>query len=195
SPVERHQAQSGAPCRRQLHAAGGGHPAHRDRGRWRRVRPAGRARRGARRGHAQHGCARRAAGRQPDRLVRRRGNRRVRGSAFVVRSNGYLIAVDDFGTGYSNLRSVTRLAPDRLKIDRSFVHELEEASLRSNLIPEMVDIARAINAQIIAEGIETMNQARLLTVAGVRYGQGYCLARPMPADALGAMMRQYFATA
>lgn len=110
-------------------------------------------------------------------------------------SNGYLIAVDDFGTGYSNLRSVTRLAPDRLKIDRSFVHELEEASLRSNLIPEMVDIARAINAQIIAEGIETMNQARLLTVAGVRYGQGYGLARPMPADALGAMMRQYFATA
>lgn len=112
-----------------------------------------------------------------------------------LKSNGYLIAVDDFGTGYSNLRSVTRLAPDRLKIDRSFVHELEEASLRSNLIPEMVDIARAINAQIIAEGIETMNQARLLTVAGVRYGQGYGLARPMPADALGAMMRQYFATA
>ena len=81
--------------------------------------------------------------------------------------------MDDFGTGYSNLKSVTHLAPDILKIDHSFVYDLEDASVRSSLIPEIINIARAVNAQTIAEGIETQEQARLLTLAGVRYGQGY----------------------
>lgn len=108
-----------------------------------------------------------------------------------LKQRGFQIAVDDFGTGYSNLRSVTHLAPDRLKIDRSFVFELEDAALRSNLIPEIVDIARAVNAQTIAEGIENMQQARLLTRAGVRYGQGYALARPMPIEQFSELMRSY----
>ena len=108
-----------------------------------------------------------------------------------LKQRGFQIAVDDFGTGYSNLRSVTHLAPDRLKIDRSFVFELEDAALRSNLIPEIVDIARAVNAQTIAEGIGNMQQARLLTRAGVRYGQGYALARPMPIEQFSELMRSY----
>ena len=96
-----------------------------------------------------------------------------------LKAEGFFIAVDDFGTGYSNLRSVTRLSPDLLKIDRSFVYELEDATIRSNLIPEIVNIARAVDAQTVAEGIENMEQAELLAAAGVRYGQGYALARPM----------------
>lgn len=108
-----------------------------------------------------------------------------------LKAQGFLIAVDDFGTGYSNLKSVTRLSPDRLKIDRSFVHELEGATVRSSLIPEIVDIARAVNAQTVAEGIENMEQARLLTVAGVRYGQGYALARPMEIAQFTALIAKF----
>ena len=108
-----------------------------------------------------------------------------------LKERGFQIAVDDFGTGYSNLRSVTQLSPDHLKIDRSFVCELEDATLRSNLIPEIVDIARAVNAQTIAEGIENMQQARLLRLAGVREGPGYALARPMPIAQLKELMQRF----
>ncbi|NYT25463.1 EAL domain-containing protein [Alcaligenaceae bacterium] len=108
-----------------------------------------------------------------------------------LKAQGFLIAVDDFGTGYSNLKSVTRLSPDRLKIDRSFVHELEGAPVRSSLIPEIVDIARAVNAQTVAEGIENMEQARLLTLAGVHYGQGYALARPMEIAQFTALIAKF----
>lgn len=108
-----------------------------------------------------------------------------------LKAEGFLIAVDDFGTGYSNLRSVTRLSPELLKIDGSFVYELEDATLRSNLIPEIVNIAHAIDAQTVAEGIETLEQARLLTAAGVHYGQGYALGRPMELAQFIAFLEKY----
>lgn len=108
-----------------------------------------------------------------------------------LKAHGFRVAVDDFGTGYSNLKSVTQLAPDILKIDHSFVYDLEDASVRSSLIPEIINIARAVNAQTIAEGIETQEQARLLTLAGVRYGQGYALARPMDMAQFVAFMARF----
>lgn len=108
-----------------------------------------------------------------------------------LKAHHFQIAVDDFGTGYSNLKSVTKLSPDLLKIDRSFVYELEDASVRSNLIPEIVNIARAVNAQTVAEGIETLEQARLLAAAGVRYGQGFALARPMPIASFTALIASF----
>lgn len=97
---------------------------------------------------------------------------------------GYLVSVDDFGTGYSNLASVRALAPDFLKIDKSFVFEMEDASVRSSLIPEIVAIARAVGARVIAEGIENEAQRAKLLEYGVDYGQGYLYARPMEIDAL-----------
>ena len=108
-----------------------------------------------------------------------------------LKAQGFLIAVDDFGTGYSNLKSVTKLSPHRLKIDRSFVHELEDATVRSSLIAEIVSIGRAIDADTVAEGIENMEQARLLLAAGVRYGQGYALARPMQMAQFVAFMSRF----
>lgn len=111
--------------------------------------------------------------------------------AHALKDQGFQIAVDDFGTGYANLKSVTQLSPDILKIDRSFVHELEKEGLRANLIPEIVNIARAVDAQIIAEGIESLEQAQLLAAAGARYGQGYALGRPMEMTRFIAFMAQY----
>lgn len=96
-----------------------------------------------------------------------------------LKTEGFQIAIDDFGTGYSNLKSVTQLSPDLIKIDKSFVFELEDATVRSTLIPEITNIARAVGARTIAEGIENIDQVKLLAAMGVRYGQGYALARPM----------------
>ena len=97
-----------------------------------------------------------------------------------LRDDHYLISVDDFGTGYSNLGTVKRLSPNFLKIDRSFVFDMEDDSLRSSLIPEIVAIANAVQAEVIAEGVENEKQASRLKHMGVRYGQGYWFGRPLP---------------
>ncbi|QLG89377.1 EAL domain-containing protein [Chitinibacter bivalviorum] len=97
-----------------------------------------------------------------------------------LRQEGYLISVDDFGTGYSNLGTVKRLSPDYLKIDRSFVFDMEDDSLRSSLIPEIVAIAGAVGAEVIAEGIENESQAQRLQAMGVQFGQGYWYGKPQP---------------
>lgn len=99
-----------------------------------------------------------------------------------LKAEGFAISIDDFGTGYSNLGIVKRVAPDYLKIDKSFVFEMADATIRSTLIPEIIAIAKAIGSEVIAEGIETAEQARQLREMGARYGQGYLFAKPMKLD-------------
>jgi sensor c-di-GMP phosphodiesterase-like protein len=106
-----------------------------------------------------------------------------------LQADGFLISIDDFGTGYSNLGMVKKVAPDYLKIDKSFVFEMEDATLRSSLIPEIIAIAKAVNSQVVAEGIETQGQADQLRAMGVRYGQGYHFAKPMPLAAFMQHLR------
>ncbi|WP_394792240.1 EAL domain-containing protein [Rhodoferax sp.] len=107
-----------------------------------------------------------------------------------LKADGYYISIDDFGTGYSNLGMVKRVAPDFLKIDKSFVYEMEDASLRSSLIPEIIGIAKAVNSQVVAEGIENAAQAAQLRALGVQYGQGYYFAKPMPLAAFLQYLNQ-----
>lgn len=109
----------------------------------------------------------------------------------LLRETGYHIAVDDFGTGYSNLNTVKKVAPDILKIDKSFVFEMEDATARSSLIPEIVGIAKAVNACVVAEGVEQESQARQLLALGVRYGQGYHFARPLSLGDFADYLRRH----
>ena len=102
---------------------------------------------------------------------------------------GYRVSVDDFGTGYSNLGSIKRFAPHYLKIDKSFVFDMEDSSIRSSLIPEIVGIAHAVGAQLIAEGVENLRQVEQLRAHGVQYAQGYFYARPLPLDAFAQYLR------
>jgi len=99
-----------------------------------------------------------------------------------LRDAGFLLAVDDFGTGFSNLGSIKDISPDILKIDRSFVRDIEDESVRSSLVPEIVSIGRAVGAQIVAEGIENKQQMNILKAKGIEFGQGYYFARPQPID-------------
>lgn len=107
-----------------------------------------------------------------------------------LKKNQYLVAVDDFGTGFSNLASVRALAPDFLKIDRSFVWDMEDRTIRSSLIPEIIQIARAVGAQVVAEGIENRSQVEHLTALGAEYGQGFFLGRPMPVHEFAALLHE-----
>jgi sensor c-di-GMP phosphodiesterase-like protein len=106
-----------------------------------------------------------------------------------LKAAGYLISVDDFGTGFSNLRSIKSLSPSFLKIDKSFVFEMEDSTVRSSLIPEIIGIARAVGAQVIAEGIENEAQRKKLLAMGVEFGQGFHFAKPMSIWALHDFMK------
>lgn len=99
-----------------------------------------------------------------------------------LRDVGAKIALDDFGTGYSNLSYLHRFPMDYLKIDKVFVDSIETASLSRGLIDHVVSIAGAMQYQLIAEGIEHEHQMHYLLAQGVKFGQGWYFAKPMPAS-------------
>jgi len=107
-----------------------------------------------------------------------------------LKQHGYLVSVDDFGTGFSNLASVRSLAPHYLKIDRSFVWDMEDSTVRSSLIPEIIQIARAVGAKVVAEGIENQTQLQLLKELGVEYGQGFFLGKPQTIAEFAVLLQQ-----
>jgi EAL domain-containing protein (putative c-di-GMP-specific phosphodiesterase class I) len=92
---------------------------------------------------------------------------------------GVRIAIDDFGTGYSALSYLNRFPIDTLKIDRSFVSDLQSRERSRELIKAIVSVARALRMEIIAEGVETQEQAEILIGYGCRLAQGYLYSKPV----------------
>ena len=102
---------------------------------------------------------------------------------------GVRLVLDDFGTGWSSLSRLRHFPIDGLKVDRSFVAELDGDDRAGGLIVAgVVEMARALALTSVAEGIETPAQADLLRRLGCRYGQGFLFARPMPASAVEALL-------
>ena len=95
---------------------------------------------------------------------------------------GVRIALDDFGTGYSSLTYLHRLPIDELKIDRSFVGVLEDESADLNLLQMMIQLGRAFDLNVVAEGIDTDRKLRRIQRLGCHLGQGFLFARPAPFD-------------
>lgn len=93
---------------------------------------------------------------------------------------GVQISIDDFGTGYSSLSYLHKLPFDTLKIDRSFVINATEGDEDSEILQTIVSLTKNLKKEVIAEGIETEEQLKLLTDMGCHYGQGYLFSRPLP---------------
>jgi diguanylate cyclase (GGDEF)-like protein len=110
------------------------------------------------------------------------------GKLAQLREAGVGVAIDDFGTGYSSLRLLARLPVDVLKIDRSFVQSVFEAPTNVTLISTIISLARAFHMQTVAEGVETIEQARLLRQIDCDQAQGYLIARPAPAQEVPSMI-------
>jgi EAL domain-containing protein (putative c-di-GMP-specific phosphodiesterase class I)/GGDEF domain-containing protein/DNA-binding response OmpR family regulator len=104
---------------------------------------------------------------------------------------GCAIAIDDFGTGYSSLDLLRRLPAATLKIDRGFVHGVQPDTRGWRVLAGMVDLARRLGMRCVAEGIETDAERQLVGELGCSDAQGYWLARPMRADAMGHWLREY----
>ncbi len=97
-----------------------------------------------------------------------------------LKSLGLSIALDDFGTGYSSLSHLVSLPFDRIKIDRLFVSQLGKTGKNELVIKAIVQLARGLGADVVAEGIETEDQVLRLRSCGVTLGQGYFLCKPLP---------------
>jgi EAL domain-containing protein (putative c-di-GMP-specific phosphodiesterase class I) len=105
-----------------------------------------------------------------------------------LKALGLKLVLDDFGTGYSSLAYVKRFPIDVLKIDRSFVSDLGTEDHDTTIVEAIISMARGLRVGVIAEGVETLIQARALQALGCTLGQGYYYARPMPADQLGLLL-------
>ena len=93
---------------------------------------------------------------------------------------GMSFAVDDVGAGYSGLESIARLKPHFLKIDINLVREVHESVVNREMVKAILSLGRGIGATVIAEGIQSAEEANVLAAMGVDYGQGFYLARPEP---------------
>jgi diguanylate cyclase (GGDEF)-like protein len=97
---------------------------------------------------------------------------------------GFSISIDDFGTGYSSFGYLKRFYVEELKIDQSFVRGLPEDSENAAIVCAVIQMARALGLSVVAEGVETQQQAEFLSANGCNILQGYLLGRPMPPDQL-----------
>jgi diguanylate cyclase (GGDEF)-like protein len=116
----------------------------------------------------------------------------VRGRLMELQRLGVRISIDDFGTGYSSLSYLQQLPIDSLKVDRSFVRDVTfpatEPDHGRSLVKSIVSLAHSLGMEVVAEGIETVDQLEFLRTLQCETGQGYLVAKPMPADQVVHML-------
>ena len=107
-----------------------------------------------------------------------------------LRRSGALIAIDDFGTGYSSLSYLKSLPLDKIKIDKSFVQDLIDDDDDATIVRAIIQLGKSLGMQVIAEGVETLEQETYVISEGCHEGQGYLYSKPLGARELGAYLKQ-----
>lgn len=106
-----------------------------------------------------------------------------------LKTLGVKIAIDDFGTGYSSLSYLRRFSVDELKIDGSFVQDLETSEEARSIVAAMVNLGHSLGMRVVAEGVESAHQSGLLSRMKCDELQGYFFSYPMPADELATKLQ------
>lgn len=109
----------------------------------------------------------------------------------TLKQAGCTISLDDFGTGYSSLSYLRTFPIDKLKIDRSFIADLEDNEEALTLVSTIIAMAKALGMKTIAEGVETVGQLHKLEELGCDYIQGYFFSRPLPGDELKTYLQHF----
>ncbi len=111
----------------------------------------------------------------------------------TLQEMGLRVSLDDFGTGYSSLSYLWKYPFSRIKIDQSFVRQIEESPMAKGIVTTIVSLGRSIGVPLTAEGIETPGQLAFLRQVKCEYGQGYLFSRPVPSAELAAIIIKDFA--
>jgi EAL domain-containing protein (putative c-di-GMP-specific phosphodiesterase class I) len=94
------------------------------------------------------------------------------------------LSIDDFGTGHSSLSYLRRFRIDQLKIDRSFITNIAENRDDASITAAIISLGRSLGIQLVAEGVETQEQADILSSQGCRFFQGFHFGKPVPSEQL-----------
>lgn len=97
----------------------------------------------------------------------------------AYRSQGFSVALDDYGTGYSNLERLLDIRPDTVKVDRAIVRECDKDKMRRGVLAALVGLSHEMGIKLVAEGVESIDEALVLHDLGVRFAQGFYYARPV----------------
>ncbi|MCO8649961.1 EAL domain-containing protein, partial [Burkholderia multivorans] len=109
----------------------------------------------------------------------------------ALKKLGIRIALDDFGTGYSSLSYLHRFSVDTLKVDRSFVQAIPHDRSVCVMVASIVHLARSLGLTVVVEGTETDEQIAWLSALGEIEAQGFLFSRPVPADAIPALIARF----
>ncbi|MFF2876130.1 EAL domain-containing protein [Gottfriedia sp. NPDC057991] len=107
-----------------------------------------------------------------------------------LKTLGVRLSMDDFGTGYSSFSYLRQFPIDKLKIDKSFVDEIEKDNNAEAIVAAIIELGNQLRYDIVAEGVETKEQGQFLQSKNCQYAQGYYFSRPLPADELFSVMKK-----
>ena len=108
-----------------------------------------------------------------------------------LRLKGFGLSIDDYGTGFSSMQQLARIPFTELKIDRTFVHGAHQRTNLRVILQSALDMARQLGLVTVAEGVETLEDWRLLQECGCSVGQGYLIAKPMPASEIQQWLKRH----
>lgn len=103
---------------------------------------------------------------------------------------GISLSIDDFGTGYSSLSYLKHLPIDKIKIDKSFVDDIDQHASQGAMVKSIIDMGHNLNFSVVAEGVETEEQVRFLKENACEIAQGYYYSKPLPAEQMGIFIRK-----
>jgi EAL domain-containing protein (putative c-di-GMP-specific phosphodiesterase class I) len=108
-----------------------------------------------------------------------------------LRNMGLKVTIDDFGTGYSSISYLKNLPIDVLKIDKSFIDNIAHDESAGAIVKVIINLAHTLGKSVVAEGVETLDQLRLLREWQCESAQGYYLSKPLHPDRLLQFLREY----